>query len=68
MVKTKKEEQDEKNAWNFNKGRLNCDNKWIDAIDERIEELEIQVGIPELKRLRKDMKYRWKNEEDETEL
>ena len=34
----------------FNQGRENCDFKWIRAIDERIRELEIQVGIPELKR------------------
>jgi len=45
----------------FNEGRLNCDRKWIDAIDERIKELEKQVGIPELKRLRKEVRYRWRD-------
>jgi len=48
----------------FNDGRLNCDRKWIDEINERIEELEKQVGIPELKRLKRKVIYRWKNDED----
>ncbi len=44
----------------FNQGRQSCDRKWVDAIDERIIELEKEVGIPELKRLKREWKYRWK--------
>lgn len=43
----------------FNKGRKEADRKWIEAIDERIQELEIQVGIPELRRLKQKTMYRW---------
>ena len=46
----------------FNEGRLNCDAKWKDAIIDRIKELEIQVGIPELKKLLKDTRYTWRND------
>jgi len=60
----KKEElNEEERKWEFNDGRLSCDDKWMTAIDKRIEELEIQVGIPELRRLRKSARYRWKNDE-----
>ena len=61
--KTNKEKQEQKDNWNFNEGRLNADRKWIDAIDRRIEELEIQVGIPELRKLKKDGRYKWRNED-----
>lgn len=57
--------KDEETTWNFNEGRLSCDNKWIRAIDNRIEELEKQVGIPELKRLKKVIKYGWEHEHKE---
>ena len=50
----------------FNQGRENCDFKWIRAIDERIRELEIQVGIPELKRLKQKIPYDWKESEELT--
>jgi len=50
--------QEERDKHNFNAGRKNCDRKWIDAIDERIEELEIKAGIPELKKLKKEIKYK----------
>lgn len=48
----------------YNEGRLEGDRKWIKAIwikaiDERIAELEKQVGIPELRRLREKTRYRW---------
>ena len=43
----------------FNEGRQNADQKWLKAIDERIAELERQVGIPELRRLREKTRYRW---------
>ena len=67
MAKDKKarhlteEEVDEKMKKDFNDGRLNADRKWTDAIDDRIEELEKQVGIPELKKLKKDTRYQWKD-------
>ncbi len=54
-----KETDDEKMKQDFNQGRLNADKKWIDSIKERIKELEIQVGIPELKKLLKDTRYTW---------
>ena len=59
--KTKKQLSEKERHWEFNEGRLNCDGKWSDAIDERIRELEKQVGIPELRRLKKETKYRWRN-------
>jgi hypothetical protein len=59
------DEQDERDAHNFNQGRINCDSKWADAIDERIKELEEQVGIPELRRLKKKVKYGWHINEEE---
>jgi len=43
----------------YNEGRLEGDRKWIEAINERIAELEKQVGIPELRRLREKTRYRW---------
>jgi hypothetical protein len=43
----------------FNEGRLNADKKWIDAVNKRIQELEEQVGIPELKRLKRTVVYSW---------
>lgn len=55
------EELDEKMKNDFNDGRLNADGKWIDSIDKRIEELEKQVGIPELRKLKKDTRYQWKD-------
>jgi hypothetical protein len=57
------EERDKQMRHDFNEGRLNADRKWIDAINERIKELEIQVGIPELKRLKERTKFRWGEEE-----
>jgi hypothetical protein len=61
-------EQREDDIWkdSFNDGRLAADRKWIEAINDRIKELEIQVGIPELKKLKERTKYKWK-EEDENE-
>jgi hypothetical protein len=61
---TQKEHEDGMN-WNFNEGRLSADKKWVKAIDERIAELEKQVGIPELRRLRERVRYRWDNIEEE---
>jgi hypothetical protein len=55
----KKEQQRERDEGQFNQGRLNADNKWKDAIDERIAELEKQVGIQELRRLKNKTVYRW---------
>jgi len=63
----KKKEHDEEMAWNYNEGRLNADRKWIEAIDERIAELEKQVGIPELRRLKEKTKYSWKNDNTDPE-
>jgi len=58
--KEDKEEQEKKQTDGyFNQGRLSCDHKWRDAIDDRIKELEIQVGIPELKKLKKSVSYKW---------
>ncbi len=56
-----KNEQEEREKHVFNEGRQSADGKWIKAIDERIEELEIQVGIPELRRLKNNTKYKWKD-------
>ena len=44
----------------FNDGRIEADRKWIQAIDERIRELEEKVGIPELRKLKKAEMYRWR--------
>ena len=44
----------------FNDGRIEADRKWIQAIDERIRELEEKVGIPELRKLIKAEMYRWR--------
>ena len=60
---TSKRTKDEQMKHDFNEGRLNADKKWIDAINKRIEELEVQVGIPELKKLKKDICYKWSNDE-----
>ena len=56
----KKQKQEELTTSYFNQGRENCDFKWMKAIDKRIEELEIQVGIPELRRLKKTIPYNWR--------
>ena len=56
-----KEEQEERDKSSFNQGRLCADKKWIEAINERIAELEKLVGIPELRRLREKERYRWKD-------
>ena len=61
MVKIKKATKEETDYF-FNEGRLNCDRKWQDAIKDRIEELEISVGIPNLKKLLKDTRYTWRND------
>jgi hypothetical protein len=55
------EEQRKRDESNYNQGRLQADGKWINAIDERIKELEKQVGIPELRLLKKTTRYRWKD-------
>jgi hypothetical protein len=52
-------EKEERDTYNFNSGRKAGDRKWIEAIDKRIEELEIQIGIPELRRLKQKNMYRW---------
>lgn len=57
-----KEELEDRDKHMFNDGRLHCDSKWINAIKERIEVLEKSVGIPELRKLEKDFKYRWKED------
>ncbi len=56
---TEEREEKEKSDGYFNQGRLSCDHKWRDAIDDRIKELEIQVGIPELRKLKKYVSYKW---------
>jgi len=61
-------EREKETNYYFNQGRLNCDHKWIDAINDRIKELEIQVGIPELRRLIKNHKFTWNLDEEEEEL
>jgi hypothetical protein len=61
---SKKEERDEDLLYQFNEGRLNADKKWVEAIDRRIAELELQVGIPELRRLKKLTMYNWNNYDD----
>ena len=53
------DERQERDKYNFNEGRLVGDTKWIDAIDERIKELEEKVGIPELRKLKKETMYKW---------
>jgi hypothetical protein len=60
-----KKEHEEQMKYNYNEGRLSADQKWTKAIDERIAELEIQVGIPELRRLRERVRYRWDNYDEE---
>ncbi len=60
----KEETEEEIRIYQFNEGRLNADKKWIDGINERIRELEIKVGIPELKRARDNIRYRWRNDEE----
>lgn len=61
--KNKEEEQEERDIYNYNEGRLACDRKWIKVINDRIRELESNVGIPELKRITKS-KYKWDNQEE----
>lgn len=46
-MKSKKEK--EPSDYEYNQGRLEGNRKWIEAIDERVSELEKQVGIPELR-------------------
>ncbi len=58
---TKKNKKGNNDFVEYNDGRLSADRKWVEAIDARIEELEIQVGIPELRRLKEKTKYRWKD-------
>ena len=65
MGKSKKDDEEDIDAYNFNQGRKCCDSKWSDAIDRRIEELEKQVGIPELRRLKKKIRYTWDMVEEE---
>ena len=60
---TKEQKEKEKTDCYFNQGRLSCDHKWIDAIDDRIKELERMVGIPELRRLKKENKYKWSEDD-----
>ncbi len=61
----KEEELDRIRIDEFNQGRENADKKWIDGINERIKELEIKVGIPELKRIRDKIRFRWSDDEIE---
>jgi len=61
-----KESTKEETDYFFNEGRLSCDRKWQDAINDRIKELEISVGIPEFKKLLKDYRYTWKNDSQTT--
>jgi len=64
MKMTKKEKNKEESYDHaYNQGRLEGDRKWIDEINERITELEIKVGIPELRRIRDKTRYRWKKED-----
>ena len=56
----KKKEIEEKIIQEYNEGRLEADKKWIEAINERIAELEKSVGIPELRRLKEKTRYLWK--------
>ena len=56
------DKEEKKSQWDFNEGRLSCDNKWLDAIKNRIKELEEEAGIPELRRLLKKVKYGWAEE------
>lgn len=54
-----KEKFQKQEEYSFNQGRQEADRKWKEAIDERIEELEKLVGIPELRLLKKKTMYRW---------
>lgn len=67
IMATQEEYLDEERTYSYNEGRLSADKKWIAAIDERIAELEKQVGIPELRRLRERVRYRWNNYNDTSE-
>jgi hypothetical protein len=51
-----KKQQIENDAM-YNQGRLEGERKWIEAIDNRIRELELLVGIPELRRLKHKTRY-----------
>jgi hypothetical protein len=64
IMPTPEEYSEEEIKYSYNEGRLSADKKWIEAIDERIAELEKQVGIPELRRLRERVRYRWDNYND----
>jgi hypothetical protein len=58
--KSSKQKQDERDEGIYNQGRMEGDRKWIDAVDERIRELEISAGIPELRKLKAKTMYKWK--------
>jgi hypothetical protein len=61
LVRIKEKEYHEILTDQYNSGREHADQKWTEAIDIRIAELEKQVGIPELRRLREKVRYRWKD-------
>lgn len=61
LTENKMNKKDKEKHYDFNEGRLTADGKWIDAINDRIKELEESVGIPELKRLIKKIRYTWRN-------
>jgi len=56
---SRKEEREELIKNEFNSGRESENGRWCKAIDERIRELELQVGIPELRKLREKTRLRW---------
>jgi hypothetical protein len=68
IMMSNNKKRDDDMLFQFNEGRLNADKKWLEAIDKRIAELELQVGIPELRRLKKLNMYRWDNVDDDSEL
>lgn len=53
------QKREERSKDDFNQGRESENNRWCKRIDERIRELEVQVGIPELRRLRERVRLRW---------
>lgn len=68
MVSMKKEEYKEHTDYQYNEGRLSADRKWVEAIDNRIKELEEEAGIPELRRLKEKTRFRWHNESPQNKL
>lgn len=44
----------------YNQGRQAGEQKWLEAINKKIEELEMTSGIKELKKLKEKTRYRWK--------